>query len=164
MPYQWTAEKERKMLLLAISAANLRPSTVIWQRVADRLGGGLTASAISQKYYKLRKDYDPQAGSPPTTPKKRKVSDDDDEEEKKPTPSKRAREARRDPMVDGVRFSEPTGSQEELKTEEVATNVWDSFESSHAQFTPDAFDAAAGMEDQIYGQFHGQSSGSSSFI
>jgi hypothetical protein len=100
----------------------------------------------SQKYYKLRKDYDPQAGSPPATPKKRKVSDDDEEEEKKPTPSKRAREALRDP-IDGVQFSEPNSSQQELKTEEMATNVWDSIQTPHAQFTPEAFDAAAGMED-----------------
>ncbi|ETI24143.1 hypothetical protein G647_03512 [Cladophialophora carrionii CBS 160.54] len=109
----------------------------------------------SQKYYKLRKEYDPQAGSPPTTPKKRKASDDDDDEEKKPTPSKRARDARRDPAIDGP---------QELKTEEMAASVWDSFPSSHAQFAPEAFNAAAGLEDQMYEPFQGQSSGSSSSL
>ena len=46
MPYQWSAEKERRMLLLAISSANLRPSADTWQRVAGLLGEGLTASAV----------------------------------------------------------------------------------------------------------------------
>jgi hypothetical protein len=46
MPYQWSAEKERKMLLLAICSANLRPSADTWQRVAALLGEGLTASAV----------------------------------------------------------------------------------------------------------------------
>ncbi|EXJ61003.1 hypothetical protein A1O7_05156 [Cladophialophora yegresii CBS 114405] len=125
----------------------------------------VTLIGNSQKYYKLRKEYDPQAGSPPTTPKKRKASDDDEDEEKKPTPSKRAREAPRDPTIDGVRFTEATDGPQELKTEEMAASVWDSFQSSHAQFAPEAFNAAAGMEDQMYGHFHhGQSSGSSSFI
>ncbi|OCT45603.1 hypothetical protein CLCR_11235 [Cladophialophora carrionii] len=127
----------------------------------------VTLIGNSQKYYKLRKEYDPQAGSPPTTPKKRKASDDDDDEEKKPTPSKRTREAARDPVIDGVLFTEAANGPQELKTEEMAASVWDSFQSSHAQFAPEAFNAAAGMEDQMYGQFQGQSSASgssSSFI
>jgi hypothetical protein len=46
MPYQWTAERERQMLLLAISRANLRPSADTWTAVAGLLGGGLSASAV----------------------------------------------------------------------------------------------------------------------
>lgn len=46
MPYQWNAERERQMLLLAISRANLRPSADTWSAVAALLGGGLTPSAV----------------------------------------------------------------------------------------------------------------------
>ena len=46
MPYQWTAERERRMLLLAISSANLRPSSDTWTTVAALLGDGLTPSAV----------------------------------------------------------------------------------------------------------------------
>jgi hypothetical protein len=46
MPYQWNAERERQMLLLAISRANLRPSADTWTAVSALLGGGLTASAV----------------------------------------------------------------------------------------------------------------------
>lgn len=46
MPYNWTPERERQMLLLAISSANLRPSGDTWSAVAGLMGGGLTPSAI----------------------------------------------------------------------------------------------------------------------
>lgn len=46
MPYQWNAERERQMLLLAISRANLRPSADTWTAVAALLGGGLSPSAV----------------------------------------------------------------------------------------------------------------------
>lgn len=46
MPYTWTAERERRMLLLAISSANLRPSAETWAHVANLLGEGLSASAV----------------------------------------------------------------------------------------------------------------------
>ena len=46
MPYQWNAERERTMLLLAVSAAKLKPSAPTWTAVAELLGEGLTPSAV----------------------------------------------------------------------------------------------------------------------
>jgi len=46
MPFTWTAERERQMLLLAISEADLKPTTQTWVIVAGILGEGLTPSAV----------------------------------------------------------------------------------------------------------------------
>ncbi|KAJ9604621.1 hypothetical protein H2200_010735 [Cladophialophora chaetospira] len=166
MPYQWNAERERKMLLLAISSANLRPSADTWQRVAALLGDGLTASAVSQKYYKLRKESDAQAGTPPATPKKRKACDDDEEEKKKPTPSKRPREAPRDPIIDGVPFSDASDSPPDFKAEEMAASVLGLFQSHQALYSPAAYYPVVNtsMDGHLYGEFNGHGSGQSSFI
>ena len=48
MPYNWNAESERAMLLIA--CAELKPSSTTWQKVADRLGGGLNANAVRCAY------------------------------------------------------------------------------------------------------------------
>src|SRR5258708_3855248 len=42
----WTVERERLMLLLTISRANLKPSADVWHFVAASLGGGVSASAV----------------------------------------------------------------------------------------------------------------------
>ncbi|EXJ91517.1 hypothetical protein A1O3_00065 [Capronia epimyces CBS 606.96] len=140
MPYQWTAERERRMLLLAISRTNLRPSADTWEAVAALLGEGLSASAVSQKYYKLRNEsmklLQGQEGSAPRTPTKRKASPD--EEEKKTPPSKRARKPKREPL-DGVPLSEVSSSPGEVKTEDAAINAnvdVDPFSSYQAPFMP----------------------------
>lgn len=44
MPFNWNAEKERAMLLIA--CADLKPGTGTWHTVANRLGGGLSANAV----------------------------------------------------------------------------------------------------------------------
>ncbi|EXJ93697.1 hypothetical protein A1O1_02089 [Capronia coronata CBS 617.96] len=141
MPYQWTAERERRMLLFAISSANLRPSADTWAAVAALLGEGLTASAVSQKYYKLRNEsakiLEGRSGSVPSTPTKRKASMDD--EEKKTTPSKRARKSKREPL-DGVPFSDASSSPSEVKTEYAKEDNAIPFPSYHAPFmTTDYF-------------------------
>lgn len=121
----------------------------------------------SQKYYKLRKESDVQAGmTPPATPKKRKASADDDEEDKKKvTPSKRARPAQqqREP-IDGVLFSDTSNSPQEFKAEEMPVSVMNSFESYNVQYTPAAFFPAVNMDGNMHAQFDGQSSGHSSFM
>lgn len=117
----------------------------------------------SQKYYKLRKESDSQAGTPPTTPKKRKA-EDDEEEKKKPTPTKRAREEPRDPIIDGVPFSDASDSPQDFKAEEMAASVLGSFQSHQAQYMPAAFYPTVNMDGHMYGHFNGESSGHSSFM
>jgi hypothetical protein len=46
MPFVWTAETERLMLLMAIQEANVKPTKQLWSTVAANLGGGLTPSAV----------------------------------------------------------------------------------------------------------------------
>jgi hypothetical protein len=46
MPFSWTVERERQMLLLAICEANLKPTMETWAIVAKILGGGITPSAV----------------------------------------------------------------------------------------------------------------------
>ena len=46
MKFNWTAERERQMLLLAIAEANLRPTIETWSIVAKILGEGITPSAV----------------------------------------------------------------------------------------------------------------------
>jgi hypothetical protein len=46
MPFDWTAERERLMLLMAIQEANVKPTKQLWSTVAANLGGGLTPSAV----------------------------------------------------------------------------------------------------------------------
>lgn len=44
MPYKWTPESERALLLLAFAEV-APPAATIWQSVAEKLGGGLSGSA-----------------------------------------------------------------------------------------------------------------------
>ncbi|KAK5270360.1 hypothetical protein LTR99_005744 [Exophiala xenobiotica] len=159
MPYQWNAARERQMLLLAISSANLRPSADTWTKVASLLGEGLTASAVSQKYYKLRNEFtkqlDSQPTSTPSTPTKRKASDDD--EDKKTPPSKRARKPKREPL-DGVPFSDASDSSFEIKPEDMAMTAMDPFASFNQQFIP------AGYFMPVNMPIKGGSSVSNSFV
>ena len=46
MPFVWTAETERLMLLMAIQEANVKPTKQLWSTVAANLGGGLSPSAV----------------------------------------------------------------------------------------------------------------------
>lgn len=46
MPFNWSEQAERNMLLLAICAADLKPTSSTWAMVAERMGGGLNASAV----------------------------------------------------------------------------------------------------------------------
>ncbi|KIW28972.1 uncharacterized protein PV07_04823 [Cladophialophora immunda] len=161
MPYQWTAERERRMLLFAISSANLRPSADTWQRVASLLGEGLTASAVSQKYYKLRNEMtkllEDQGVPTPTTPTKRKAEDDD---EKKTPPSKRARKPK-EKSFEGIPFRDESESPQKVKYEDMAVNGMDSFHSYDAQFTAAAFFPAVNMGEMMSGQSSGNSSSTS---
>ncbi|KAI1615340.1 hypothetical protein EDD37DRAFT_507120 [Exophiala viscosa] len=160
MPYQWNAERERRMLLLAISSANLRPSADTWTKVAVLLGEGLTPSAVSQKYYKLRNEsaklFDGQSGSTPSTPTKRKASDDDEDEKKTP-PSKRTRKPKRDPL-DGVPLSDISDSSSEVKAEDLAINTIDPFASYNQHFMP------TGYFMPVNTPFKDEPSGSNSFV
>jgi hypothetical protein len=78
MGFTWTPQRERLLLLLTITRANLKPSTEIWPIVAALLDSNVSASAVrygssiafqtnsdfrsrrltstSQKYYKLRNE------------------------------------------------------------------------------------------------------------
>jgi hypothetical protein len=42
----WTPELERRMLILAITASDLKPSMATWTLVARGIGNGITASAV----------------------------------------------------------------------------------------------------------------------
>jgi len=46
MPFNWTVERERQMLLLAICEANLKPTMETWSIVAKILGEDITPSAV----------------------------------------------------------------------------------------------------------------------
>ncbi|KKY28448.1 hypothetical protein UCRPC4_g00616 [Phaeomoniella chlamydospora] len=56
MPFSWTVDAERQMLFLVIGNMASNPSRETFQKVADTLGGGLNCSAVSQKFYKLKKE------------------------------------------------------------------------------------------------------------
>lgn len=47
MPKSWDNNTERLLMMLVSAESDLKPSTDLWNRVAQRLGGGLTASAVS---------------------------------------------------------------------------------------------------------------------
>lgn len=47
MPKTWDATLERVLLILVCAEADVKPSSDLWAKVAARLGGGLTASAVS---------------------------------------------------------------------------------------------------------------------
>ncbi|OAP57774.1 hypothetical protein AYL99_08512 [Fonsecaea erecta] len=169
MPYQWTAERERRMLLCAISSANLRPSADTWQQVATLLGEGLTPSAVSQKYYKLRHEMAkvfeeqgvPNSTPAPTTPTKRKAEYDN---EKKSPPSKRPRKTKQkssDPMY-GVPFRDESESPQKVKYEDMAVSGLDAFHGYNGQFHPAGIYPAVNMADMMSGQGGGNSSGGSS--
>ncbi|EXJ69679.1 uncharacterized protein A1O5_06750 [Cladophialophora psammophila CBS 110553] len=149
------------MLLFAIFSANLRPSADTWQRVAALLGEGLTASAVSQKYYKLRHEMEKmlkdQGAPTPTTPTKRKAEDED---EKKTPPSKRARKPKQK-SFDGIPFTQVPDSPQKVKYEDMAVSGLDSFHSYDAHFTPTAFFPAVNMGELMNGQRSGNSSSSS---
>ncbi|KIX99283.1 uncharacterized protein Z520_04859 [Fonsecaea multimorphosa CBS 102226] len=171
MPYQWTAERERRMLLFAISSANLRPSADTWQRVASLLGEGLTASAVSQKYYKLRNEMakllEDQGVPTPTTPTKRKAEDNDDEK-KTPPSSKRVRKPKQK-SVEGIPFRDESESpHQKVKYEDMAVNVGnglDSFHSYGAQFTPvAAYFPAVNMGEMMSGHQRSGNSSDNSFM
>ncbi|KPI34351.1 uncharacterized protein AB675_11065 [Cyphellophora attinorum] len=71
MPIQWNTELERQLLLWIISEGNLTPNTDVLQKVADRFGPGVvTAKALSQKFYKLKKEAEKLLadGAGPDTP------------------------------------------------------------------------------------------------
>ncbi|KAF7508066.1 hypothetical protein GJ744_009648 [Endocarpon pusillum] len=55
------------MLILAITAADLKPSTATWNLVAQGMGNGITASAVSQKFFKLKKATETENGVTPST-------------------------------------------------------------------------------------------------
>ena len=46
MPYTWTPDAERALLLAAIQEADVKPSKGVRANVATALGGGLTAGAV----------------------------------------------------------------------------------------------------------------------
>ncbi|KAK5047160.1 hypothetical protein LTR84_007103 [Exophiala bonariae] len=140
MPYQWTAERERQMLLLAISRANLRPSADTWTAVAGLLGGGLSASAVSQKYYKLRNESDKKLHgslgiSPPSTPTKRK------REGEVKTPSKRPKPVAKQEAEDGEPFSDASSSpiSNGVKAEEERKVQIDTFSTGETFYVPEDF-------------------------
>ncbi|KAI1615343.1 hypothetical protein EDD36DRAFT_462859 [Exophiala viscosa] len=79
MVFKWDNESERALLLLAITEMQA-PKSTVWPAVAEKLGGGLNASACSQKFYKLKKESEKLLGggdtattNAPTTPKTTKV-------------------------------------------------------------------------------------------
>ncbi|KEF53550.1 uncharacterized protein A1O9_10525 [Exophiala aquamarina CBS 119918] len=172
MPYQWTAERERQMLLLAISRANLRPSADTWTAVAALLGGGLSASAVSQKYYKLRNESDKKlqgAGqnlSAPSTPTKRK------REGEVKTPTKRSKQAVKQEILDGEPFSDmssPVSESQGVKAEEepkVEIDAYptdesfyvpvDYFKNGYGQITPESSMASSSMSSYASGSYLGR--------
>ncbi|KAK5275058.1 hypothetical protein LTR40_013721, partial [Exophiala xenobiotica] len=111
MPFKWDAESERALLLMVIAEMS-PPTTAIWPNVAERLGRGLSDSACSQKFYKLKKEAEkilgtdgpgtattpktPTAKADKTTPRKstgggkRKKADNVDDVEETPTKKKKA--------------------------------------------------------------------------
>ncbi|KAL2393952.1 hypothetical protein ABEF93_001026 [Exophiala dermatitidis] len=161
MRYTWTAERERRMLLLAISSADLKPSADTWATVAALLGEGLTPSAVSQKYYKLRNEsaklLDDQPGSVPSTPTKRKALKSEDET--KTPPSERARKPKRDPL-DGELFSDAGSSPTEAKTNNVTPGATNTFQNYHEPFIPTDFFLPVNNQFKVGGSGSGSGSGS----
>ncbi|KAK5462704.1 hypothetical protein LTS15_002416 [Exophiala xenobiotica] len=111
MPFKWDAESERALLLMVIAEMS-PPMTAIWPNVAERLGRGLSDSACSQKFYKLKKEAEkilgtdgPGTATTPKTPTakadkatprkttgggKRKKADSGEDVEETPTKKKKA--------------------------------------------------------------------------
>lgn len=48
---KWTADGERQLLIFAVTEANITPGSEVWQKVADRIGSGVTAGAVSYARY-----------------------------------------------------------------------------------------------------------------
>ncbi|KAL9109616.1 MAG: hypothetical protein Q9227_005796 [Pyrenula ochraceoflavens] len=84
-PKQWDDTAKLRLLMLVIDKCEAKLSTKNWEEVANAFGGGITASAVSQKFYKLKKECEKlqstsggggggggDSSSAPTTPRKRK--------------------------------------------------------------------------------------------
>lgn len=46
MPFRWTPDSERAMLVHVIATADIKPTTEVWNDVAQRIGGGLNGNAV----------------------------------------------------------------------------------------------------------------------
>ena len=49
MPFAWTPEDERVLLLVAISQGNVQPGATLWNAMIQALGDGVTDRAV--RYY-----------------------------------------------------------------------------------------------------------------
>ena len=43
---RWSSEADIRMLVLALTVTDFKPSATIWKAVADQMGNGLTANAV----------------------------------------------------------------------------------------------------------------------
>ncbi len=57
MPLSWTSEQERKLLLIAIIVADLKPISRTWHVAAHALGKDVTISAVRYDYMVLTMDH-----------------------------------------------------------------------------------------------------------
>ena len=53
MPLSWTSEQEKKLLLIAIIVADLKPTPMTWRFAAHALGEGVTTSAVRYEFMVL---------------------------------------------------------------------------------------------------------------
>ena len=71
MPFTWTPESERRLLLTIIESQGFKFNA---NKVAEMMGHGLTANAINKKFKRLRTGMnDDEKSDVPITPKKRKI-------------------------------------------------------------------------------------------
>ncbi|OJD36847.1 rna polymerase-associated protein ctr9 [Diplodia corticola] len=55
---EWSPENEARLMMAYIEATDAKLGSEGWKTIADKLGGGVTASAISQRFTKvLKKKY-----------------------------------------------------------------------------------------------------------
>ncbi|KIW13766.1 hypothetical protein PV08_08957 [Exophiala spinifera] len=120
MPYKWTPESERALLLLAFAEV-APPAATVWNKVAEQLGNGLSGSACSQKFYKLKKESEKLLSEDGTAPGPTTPATSATKKEKHSTSRKRKAEA--DDATDTpAKKTNRKLCAVEVKTEELNTN------------------------------------------
>ncbi|ETN43866.1 uncharacterized protein HMPREF1541_10997 [Cyphellophora europaea CBS 101466] len=121
MPKTWDAAQERLLLMTVISTVDTKPSSEHWAQIAGVIGDGLTASAVSQKFYKLKRESEKllsgdgaaAAPAPPATPASGTKATD---KTPKSSIGKRKGRASADPEADDDNAATATPSKKTKKT------------------------------------------------
>ena len=133
MPYIWSPEAERALLLAAIQEADLKPSKTVWANVATALGGGLTAGAvrytnpstpslpntlmltfISQKFAKIKVAANNNGSLAPTTPAKKPTTS---KSNGSGTGGRKRKKTKTEEYMNGTEVKAESGGESKVKSE-----------------------------------------------